>query len=102
MKTPIAVIIASAIIGPSIIGAGLEDYYLKDRYELSTTVSSDTALGWRLDRRSGIVTVCELAKNRSISADPPGNDPFADLHLPPVKGSRNRPVDDMTVDCGYE
>jgi hypothetical protein len=96
VNTPIAIIIASAIIGASIVGATVATFYLWDRYELATT-GGDTALGWRLNRRTGAVVVCELAKNPAI---PKGTNMFADM--PEVAGSRDRPVDKVVVQCGYE
>jgi hypothetical protein len=97
LGTPGAIILAAVIIGLSIVGAALGSRYLEGRYELSTTGNGDTPLGWRLDRRTGAVVVCELAKDpRAIGDD----NIFA--HLPPVMGARTRTVDKVMVECGYE
>jgi hypothetical protein len=100
MKTPGAIIAAAIIVGASNAGIALANWVLQDRYELSTTVNGEDMIGWRLNKRTGRVVVCELARNPSASAVPPGDDPFADF--PAVKGSRNRPVDKVVVECGSE
>jgi hypothetical protein len=91
MNTPAAIVIAGSIIGASIIGATVADSFLGDRYELATT-GGDTALGWLLNKRTGAVAICELAKRPR----PAGADPYADLHLP------LRAVDLIIVECGHD
>jgi len=101
---PTAIIIASVVVGLSIVGTGLGSHYLADRYELSVDANSGP-LGWRLYKRTGAVVVCELAKNLAAKAPPPGPNPFAEWAtepLPPIKGSRYREVDKVIVECGYE
>jgi hypothetical protein len=89
---PGAIVIAGALIGASIVGAVWESHYLEGRYELVTSSGSDSGLGWRLNKHTGVVVPCELAKS---------SDPFLDM--PPLRGSPPvRPVDRIEVECGRE
>jgi hypothetical protein len=82
-------VIAGLLVAASILGAVWEHHYLQDRYELAMPVSSDAPIGWRLDKRTGKVTLCELA---------PQQNPFALIQ--PDPGTPIRPVDRITVECG--
>ena len=80
LTLPLAVVIAAILIGGSILGAVWEDHYLQDRYELVTPVGSERPIGWRLDKRTGTVTLCELG---------PQQNPF--VLIQPNTGTPNSP-----------
>jgi hypothetical protein len=93
MSPGAAILVGSGIIGLSVLATPVVNHYLSDRYELATTIDNETALGWRLDKRTGAVTVCELARREP----PAGDDPFAALEWQQL-----RPVDKIRVQCGYK
>jgi hypothetical protein len=94
MRTPAAIVIASVIIGLAIIGVFAGSYFLGDHYELATTSTRESTLGWRLNKRTGVVVVCALTTRPVV---PSGENPFAD-----IERSQERPIDRLKVDCGYE
>jgi hypothetical protein len=64
-------------------------------------VSDGGQLGWRLDRFTGKVAVCEVGKNPKFPPPPPpGKDPFEDLHLPPVDEIVSYSVNRVMIACG--
>ena len=97
MSPATAILIGSWLIGLSVMATGLGSYYFADRYELSVATNNGDAIGWRLNRRTGVVTVCELAKNPRTTAPADRNDPFADIEAIMI-----RPVDKVMIQCGYE
>ena len=100
MSPATSILIGSGIIGLSIVATGLGSHYFADRYELSVATANGDAIGWRLNKRTGVVTICELARDPRAALPPSPDNPFA--IFPPVMGSRSRQVDKVMVQCGYE
>ena len=100
LRTPGAIIVAAAIVGLSVVGTAVGNRVLEGRYELVVADNNGGPLGWRLNKRTGVVTICELAPNPLVAPAPAKDDPFADA--PPLAGSRSRVVDKLIAQCGYE
>jgi hypothetical protein len=100
LRTPGAIIVAAVIVGLSVIGAAVGNRLLEGRYELVVADNNGGLLGWRLNKRTGDVAVCELAPNPFAAPARAKDDPFADA--PPLAGSRSRVVDKLMVECGFE
>ncbi len=79
LSTPFAIIIGAAMIGASILGSS---YF--DRYQIATSVSNDTAIAWVLDKRTGHISVCNLAPDAMGEAIPD-----------------SRGIDKIDVQCGF-
>jgi hypothetical protein len=56
--TPLAIFAAAIIVGACTLASGCFD-----RYQIATTVSNDTPIAWRLNKSTGQMVACELAKN---------------------------------------
>jgi hypothetical protein len=67
MRTSIAILLGSGVIGLSILATGLGIYYLSDRYELATIVDSGGAVGLRLNKRTGAVALCGFVGGKTCS-----------------------------------
>jgi hypothetical protein len=97
---PVALVAGSILIGASIVGSTVLSIYLAspiDPYELVVGSNKDGMLGWRLNKRTGEIVVCELAPNPFAMQK---NDVFAGI--PEVERDFNRPVDKLIVQCGHE
>jgi len=80
LNTPLAIVGAAFIIGGCLLAS---DYF--ERYQIATTVSNDTPTVWRLNKRTGQVVVCELARNPN---------PFEQMD------TTDNMVDKLVVQCG--
>jgi hypothetical protein len=81
-NTPLAVIMAAIIIGGCVLGSGCFDHY-----QIATTVSNDTPIAWRLNKLTGQMVACELAKNPN---------PFEQMDV------TDSAVNKLVVQCGNE
>lgn len=80
LTLPLAIIAASVMIGGCVLGSGCFD-----RYQIVTM--GNTPMVWRLDKLTGHIVVCELAKNPN---------PFEQMD------STDNPANKLVIQCGNQ